>query len=248
MTRRPRRPPAARLLMLAGAALLVLTAGCTASRLRTAAELARASEPLQAAPPNPSLRVLVVGDSTAVGTGASGPATSVVGRMARAHPDWAISNRGRDGAKFADIAAQLDGAGPHGLVVILGGGNDAIRLTPRATLEQNVALAVSRARAIAPRVVVMPAGNVGNAPFFFPPLSWWMSARARMLHEVVRDATQAGGAAYVDMYRERENDPFAQHPHRLHAADGLHPSDDGYALWWRELSAQGLAAVGLVPP
>jgi lysophospholipase L1-like esterase len=245
---RPRRRPAARLLLIAAGAALLLTAGCTASRLRTAAELARASEPVQATPPAPALRVLVVGDSTAVGTGATRPAASVVGRMAAAHPDWAITNRGRDGAKFADIAAQLAGAGAHDLVLIFGGGNDVIRLTPRASLEQQVALATSRAKAIAPRVIVMPAGNVGNAPFFLPPLSWWMSRRAQAMHEVVREAAQAHGAVYVNLYKERAQDPFAQQPHRLHAADGLHPSDEGYALWWRELSAQGLVGAGLVPP
>jgi lysophospholipase L1-like esterase len=248
MNQRRRRSPAARGLLWVGAAALLLTAGCTAQRLHTSAALARASEPFQAAPAQPALRLLVVGDSTAVGTGASTPERSLVGLIARAHPDWTIVNRGRDGAKFADIADQLQGVGRHDVVLVLGGGNDVIRLTPRDSLEREVMLALQRAGAAAPRVIVMPAGNVGNAPFFFAPWSWWMTTRSRMLHAVVRDAAQAQGAAYVNLYKDRADDPFAQRPHALHAADGLHPSDAGYAQWLQELNAQGLRPVGLLPP
>jgi lysophospholipase L1-like esterase len=248
MNPRRRRSRAARGLMWAAAAALLLTTGCTVQRLHTAAALARASEPLQISPERPTLRLLVVGDSTAVGTGASTPQRSLVGLIARAHPDWAIVNRGRDGAKFAEIAEQLEGAGRHDLVLVLGGGNDVIRLTPRDTLEREVTRALQRASAAAPRVIVMPAGNVGNAPFFFPPWSWWMTSRSRLLHGVVREAAQTQGATYVNLYKDRADDPFAQRPHQLHAADGLHPSDAGYAQWLQELNAQGLRPVGLLPP
>lgn len=248
MTSQRRRGGVVRGAWWAAAALLLLTAGCTVTRLQTAAQLARASEPLQASPPQPALRMLVVGDSTAVGTGASTPQRSVAGLIASAHPDWAITNRGRDGAKFADIAEQLADAGRHDVVLILGGGNDVIRLTPRDVLEREVALTLRRAALVAPRVIVMPAGNVGNAPFFFAPWSWWMTQRARTLHSIVRDTAPMHGAIYVNLFKEREHDPFAQRPQALHAADGLHPSDAGYALWWRELDAQGLRVAGLLPP
>jgi lysophospholipase L1-like esterase len=248
MNQRRRRSRAARGLLWVGAAALLLSAGCTAQRLHTSVALARASEPFQAAPAQPALRLLVVGDSTAVGTGASRPERSLAGLIARAHPDWAIVNRGRDGAKFADIAEQLQGVGRHDVVLVLGGGNDVIRLTPRDSLEREVLLTLQRAGAAAPRVIVMPAGNVGNAPFFFAPWSWWMTTRSRMLHAIVRDAAQTQGAAYVNLYKDRADDPFAQRPHALHAADGLHPSDAGYAQWLQELNAQGLRPVGLLPP
>jgi lysophospholipase L1-like esterase len=83
----------------------------------------------------------------------------------------------------------------------------------------------------------MPAGNVGNAPFFPPPLSWWMSSRACELHVAIAAASARSGAIYVNLYRERAQDPFVQQPD-LHAADGLHPSEAGYRQWWSELEAQ----------
>ena len=87
-------------------------------------------------------------------------------------------------------------------------------------------------------LIVMPAGNVGNAPFFLPPWSWWMTARARTLHDIVRETAQRTGASYVNLYKTKAEDPFAREPERLHAADGLHPSDDGYAQWLTELLSQ----------
>jgi hypothetical protein len=55
-----------------------------------------------------------------------------------------------------------------------------------------------------------------------------------------REAASAGAvdATYVDIYPERAADPFAQDPKRLIAADRLHPSDAGYAVWFDELERQ----------
>lgn len=39
-------------------------------------------------------------------------------------------------------------------------------------------------------------------------------------------------------YKERADDPFARDARRLNARDGLHPSDEGYRLWFRELPLQ----------
>ena len=53
------------------AAPVVVAAVHTAWRLARTAALVRRSEPLQVAPPQPRKRLLIVGDSTGVGTGAS---------------------------------------------------------------------------------------------------------------------------------------------------------------------------------
>lgn len=101
-----------------------------------------------------------------------------------------------------------------------------------------LAQAVELARQTAPFVVLMPAGNVGNAPFFFPPVSWWMTQRARRLHAAVAASAERHGAVYVRLFEERENDPFARQ-RALNASDGLHPSDEGYRVWLKQLLRQG---------
>lgn len=232
----PRR--ASRILLVTAAVALLIVSGRAAWRLREAAELARVSEPMQHSPDHARMRLLIVGDSTAVGTGASSPRASLAGLIAAEHADWAIVNRARDGAKFGDVVDQLGGSERFDTVLLLAGGNDVVRLTGAATLRSSVDQALGRARELAPRVIVMPSGNVGNAPFFLPPWSWWMTQRSRELHRVVRSAAARHDAAYVDLFKERRDDPFAQQPKRLNAPDGLHPSDEGYRLWREELRRQ----------
>jgi lysophospholipase L1-like esterase len=69
-----------------------------------------------------------------------------------------------------------------------------------------------------------------------------MDRRSRTLHAVVRETAARTGASHVNLYKDRGSDPFAQRPQEFHAADGLHPSDAGYALWTEELRKQ--AATG----
>ena len=54
------------------------------------------------------------------------------------------------------------------------------------------------------------------------------------------------GAVYVNLFKERAEDPFVQEP-GLHARDGLHPSDLGYAVWLQELMAQSSVGAALSP-
>jgi lysophospholipase L1-like esterase len=183
------------------------------------------------------LRLLIVGDSTAVGTGASAPQHSLAGLIARAHPRLQIDNRARDGATFADLPAQLAGDAHYALVLVQAGGNDVIRLRNLDRVRQDIDRTLALAHARADQVLLMPAGNVGNAAFFFPPLSWWMTQRSRTLHDHLRAAAAHSGATYIDLFKERQDDPFVQCK-GLTAADGLHPSDAGYALWLEELRRQ----------
>lgn len=239
------RPKRMRGVVSALAALaIVVTAGHAAWRMQQSAALARQSEPFQASPLAAQSSLLIVGDSTAVGTGASSPAHSVAGLIARDHPQLRIVNRARDGARFAGIARQLESVGDErfDLVLVLGGGNDVIRLTDPQALERDIASVVQLARGRAGQVVIMPPGNVGNAPFFFAPLSWLMSQRSRVLHGLVRQAAADNNALYVSLYKDKADDPFAQRPDELNAPDGLHPSDAGYRLWYQALNTQaGLA-------
>lgn len=215
--------------------------GCTVWRMRQAVVLASQSEPFEqqgGAPFAAAGRLLVVGDSTAVGTGASSPLSSVAGLIGRDHPGLSVTNRARDGARLADIAEQLTGAERFDVVLVLGGGNDVIRLTRHDGLRDGLRRTLAAAGHMAPVVIYMPSGNVGNAPFFFSPVSWLMTRRSLDLHAIARTETAQSGAIYVNVFAERQADPFAQNPQRFHAADGLHPSDAGYVLWYEALNRQ----------
>lgn len=235
-----------RLALVTAAALggALLVSACAPWRIFTSADLAKQAQPYTAHPPQPSQRLLVVGDSTAMGTGASTPGDSLAGLIGRNHPQWQIDNLAANGAKFEDVVQQLQRAdGGYDMVLVLAGGNDVIRLTTRKTLRAHVEQTVALARDKGRTVVLMPCGNVGHAPFFAPPLSWAMSARSEKLHAMVQEVAAAQQVRYVRLLRPRDEDPFVLRSKELNAADGLHPSSAGYAQWYQELVAQG----GLTP-
>ena len=224
-------------LCLAAGAVLLTGTGCAVWRIGQSAELARESKAWQQQPANSTLRLLIVGDSTGVGTGASSGLGSLAGLIGTSQPTWAIDNRSRDGARFRDLAAQLEGSEHFDIVLVQAGGNDVIRLRGLQALERDIEQVASLARARGHRVILMPAGNVGNAPFFLAPLSWLMTERSRALHRLVKEAAGRIGADYVNLFHEREDDPFVRDP-QLNARDGLHPSDAGYKVWLQALQTQ----------
>ena len=226
--------------MLVGASLVLLSlTGCAAWRVNQSLQLARESEPFQATPIDATRRWLIVGDSTAVGTGASAPIHSLAGLLSQDFPRLRIDNRARDGATFEGVVQQLQNAesGVYDGVLIQAGGNDVIRFRDWDAVAADIAKSIALALQRSDRVVVMPAGNVGNAPFFFPPVSSIMTGRAERLHALVQTAATAQGAVYVSLFKTRENDPFSNNP-ALNARDGLHPSDAGYRVWLEELMGQ----------
>ncbi len=230
---------------LAGATLLI-TSGCAVWRMGQSAELIRASQPLQQVPADASVRLLIVGDSTAVGTGASSPQHSLAGLLARDHPRLWIDNRARDGAKLADVVTQLAASGRYDIVLVQAGGNDVIQLTADDVMQTAVDAVGRGARERGELVLWMPAGNVGNAPFFFAPLSWWMTSRSRALHRMVRASAARTGALYVNLFHAYADDPFVKN-RQLNAPDGLHPSDAGYRVWFNELMSQAGLSDRLAP-
>jgi lysophospholipase L1-like esterase len=233
------------LMVLAGL-VVVAFSGCTVWRLGQSMELTRRSEPAQQMPEQPTQRVLIVGDSTGVGTGASTPKHSLAGLLATAHPQWLIENRARDGAQLAEVAAQLQGQAHFNLVIVQAGGNDVIRMRRLKLLQRDIERVADLAQARADVVVWIPPGNVGNAGFFYPPLSWLMTHRSRALHGLIAQSVQRTGAVYVKLFHEAQNDPFVKDP-SLNASDGLHPSDAGYQVWFDEFQKELQARKGATP-
>ena len=219
------------------------------SKVNTGRGLAKASTPFEVRVKEATRRVLVVGDSTGVGTGASDAADSVAGRIARDYAGTEIINRAQDGAKVEDIFEQLKDfrTGEFDLVLLQVGGNDIIRFTDLERLKASITGVLQLAGDKGGVVIFMSTGNVGLAPVFFPPVSWIYSWRTRKVREIFMAVSRREKIEYIDLFKERNEDPFLRDAATFYAADTLHPGSEGYRLWYEELKRQSSIEMILGP-
>ena len=224
--------------------LVALSASAALQGARIAAALKRfrADPPatcFEHHPPRPRARVLVLGDSTGVGIGAGRSDAAVAGLLARDFPGAAVTNACRNGARVADVLAQVRsgvfGAEPFDLVLLHVGGNDVIRLTPASSLARDAEALLEALGGIGHRTIWLGSANVGLAPVFVPPFSWVLSARTRRASELFARLAAERGAEFVGFFYERGEDRFSARPEVYFAADRLHPSASSYAFCYREM-------------
>jgi lysophospholipase L1-like esterase len=202
-------------------------------------ELAQASEAYTQQPRNPQAALLVVGDSTAVGTGAANPRDSLAGRLGAALPRTRIDNLAANGALTRDVLAQLERAplASYDAVLVQVGGNDALRFTSMAQLGNDINAVLERAASVADYTALMSTGDLGAAPALPWPIDRLFSARSRRVREVFSAAAARHGADYVDLFSGAGIEQFDRNAEDYHAADGLHLSGEGYGIWYQRLTA-----------
>jgi lysophospholipase L1-like esterase len=223
-------------LALFGAAMLTWRWIQFARCLKVGDELARMATAFERHVADAVPRVLIIGDSLAVGCGASRPEESIAGLIAEEFPDVAIVNRARNGARTAEATAQLrmDDV-RYDAILISVGGNDVLRRTPFQVLPPQVERLIREARQRSDCVICTTTPNVGLVPAFFPPLSWWLTRRSRQVRDLFADAAKRHGAHYVNFFHPRSQDPFSREWQRYFAADRLHPSAECYRYVYRRL-------------
>lgn len=207
--------------------------------LRASADLIATTQPFSFAATNPTKRILIAGDSTAVGVGAEEPNLSTAGRIHADYPLAEITNIGVSGLKTAGLATvlrQLD-TEHFDLVILQIGGNDIVRGTGYATLQADITEVLRRAEELGSQVVLFTAGNVGTSRLFPYPLRLLYTHRTLRVREIFMAAARQSHAHYVDLFDDVHIDPFAQDPKTHYAADVFHPSGAGYGVWYRKISA-----------
>ncbi|GAB5413664.1 MAG: hypothetical protein Cons2KO_12670 [Congregibacter sp.] len=210
--------------------------------------LAEASEVFEQNPVRPKTNLLVVGDSTAVGTGATTPILSVAGRLGTDLPRLRVSNLGEDGAVTADVVSQLRQVKGQkfGAILIQTGGNDVLQFTGADALRQHLDTLLELSVQHSDHVFVMSVGDVGRAPAVPWPLSILLSRRAQIVRGEVQELSEKYGASFIDF--DAASQLFVKDPDKFYASDGLHPSDEGYAQWYGQLREQSKIGQVLTSP
>ena len=200
----------------------------------------QAARPFVLTSTNYGKTILVLGDSTAIGVGASRPRDSIAGRVAAEVGATYVENNAATGAKVAQVFNQVDAAqlGHYDIILLQVGGNDIIRFGNADLAKANLKDILRILKEKGDTVYLMMAGDVGRAKLFPPfvrPFHHFLSMQYRA--NFIEAAEQAG-VIYIDLYVSKEKDPFVKDPLRYHAKDGLHPSTDGYDSWFKKLAPQ----------
>jgi lysophospholipase L1-like esterase len=181
------------------------------------------------------LRLVVMGDSTGAGVGASTTATTAGGAVAgglakRTGRQVVLESVAVSGARAADMPGQAAKAlalDPD-VALMLVGANDATHLTKLDEVREDVGAAVAALRKAGVGVVVGTCPDMGarNIP---QPLRAISAFRGRQVGSAERVAVTEAGGVPVNL-EELVGPAFRADPSTA-ASDLFHPSDRGYALW-----------------
>jgi lysophospholipase L1-like esterase len=219
-------------------ALILYIAYPVWSGIQASKELQADAVAYQQHPDNPRLHFLVAGDSTAVGTGAKDPLDSVAGRLGARYPEADITNVSENGLRLAGLKEKLEALPErrYDLILIQIGANDVVNFTALDDVTSRLRSVLDLAEKQSEMTVVLTSGNIGLSPIFKPPFSNLISWRTRQVRDIFMEEIGARDQVrYVDLYREKGNEPFNTDVPRYYAADLFHPSGEGYGLWFRDI-------------
>lgn len=193
-----------------------------------------------------SKSLLILGDSTGYGTGASDSKYSIAGLIGTEYPRLDITNQSVNGRTIAGLRSDLKTLeGNYDLVLLQIGSNDILRDRPLedAAADLNVVLDT-----LAPRtkkIILLSSGNIGAAGRLTGSREDYYQKQTLIFSAAfVELAERRGDFTYVDLYVAPEDDPFVAEPHVYLANDGLHPTNAGYALWYKTLQPVLKTALG----
>jgi len=216
---------------------LVFVLGLMAIRGSIAKKLGKKTVPFDRILDKPTATVMILGDSTSIGTGASRAHLSVAGRLATDFPTITVVNNGMNGISTGDLSRMLTDHPEWraDLVVIHISGIDVLGFRSLRGCGRNISAIIGKAQAISPRIILLTSSNLGTIPFSRFPFSDIFSRRTKLVRRFVLRRLKRGGFAFVDLYDEPESDPLLADPKKFFADDGIHPSDSGYGIWYDRL-------------
>lgn len=178
-------------------------------------------------------RVLVLGDSTAVGVGSDSPEESLAGRVSTYLNAGSVENYAKSGARAKDLQGQIVNAkyGSYQLILIQIGGNDIIRFTGSDAAANELRNAIALLPE-AEKIVIISAGDVGGATLFPAPVRPFHTKLNNEYHAAFEKVANETSTTYVNFGSSPATKVINEHPELYLAKDGLHPSSAGYALWF----------------
>jgi lysophospholipase L1-like esterase len=233
-----------------GAALLAAEAIAARSRKYAEPDLGLAVRANLGEEGKPPLRVILLGDSSALGVGVDTVEQTVGGQLAAmlaaAGARVTLSTVAVAGARCSDLATQVARAqvGPRAdVAVVLVGTNDAAHLVRPGEAAASLATAVRRLRDAGTAVVVGTCPDLSAIRAVAPPLRQIAGWYGRRVARAQGHAARSAGASVVDL--GALVGPVFRADAGMLCHDGFHPSADGYRVIAFALYPQLAAAANL---
>jgi lysophospholipase L1-like esterase len=175
-----------------------------ARKVRVARELVRDARPFELVGPlHTGTSLLMLGDSTAVGVGATKPEESLTGLIAKHIEAASVENRAFSGARVRDLATQVrDLSRDRYSVIVVGiGANDIIRFGSAKNTTRHLRV-ILEGLPKHDRLVVYMAGNVGATDIFPIPFRFIYTRLTMQYHRAYEEMVPQVGGVYVNLYAE----------------------------------------------
>ena len=186
-------------------------------------------------PALPTLRVVVLGDSSVTAPGVGGPDeiwVRIVCRRLSQHRHVLLHSLAVGGSRARTVVeTQLEEAvrlDPD-LVLISIGANDVIHGVPMRRFERDLDTIVSTLAATGALVFQSGVGDLGTIPRLYPPLRGLMTRRSLAYHRAHRRVGERHGATVVE-HRFDDRDLWLR-DRSLWSEDLFHVSASGHARW-----------------
>ncbi|MEV0426689.1 SGNH/GDSL hydrolase family protein [Micromonospora sp. NPDC050495] len=186
----------------------------------------------------PPLRLVLLGDSSALGVGVEHFEETIGGQLAHLLAEGPagrlvhLSSVGVSGSRSTDLATQvaraLLGERPD-VAVILVGANDATALARPGDAAAYLGSAVRRLREAHVEVVVGTCPDLGAVRAVDAPLRQVLAWSGRRIARAQTSAVLNAGGGVVDL--ATETGPVFRADAGTLCHDGYHPSADGYRVW-----------------
>lgn len=183
-------------------------------------------------------QIVIMGDSTGYGIGASKPQNALPGLLGHEYPTAKIDNFSQSGLTTQELVGLLPTILTHKyrLAIIHIGGNDIIRFKKLQNTIRNLEEIVNKVSKKTDFIALYTTGNLGQAPFFPWPTGYIFSGRAKLLRDFgLKLEKKYKKVLYIDLFEQTAQADFANKPKKFYAADMLHLSDAGYAAWHAKL-------------